>query len=245
MKIIKSKILSEYKGLINGVSTKIGCDRKAPFYFNLSLTVGDNPRIVEENRRAFFKELEINGNVALQKQTHSDNVAIVENGSTLENNDALITAKKNLALAVSLADCTPILIYDCENQVIAAVHSGWRGTEKKILLKTLNKLKCDFNSKPENLITYIGPSVCQAHYEVGKEVADKFDRKYVKTLEEKYYLDVSLCNYDMLIDFGVPEKNIEYSELCTYEEDYLHSFRRDGNKSGRMLAVIMMKEENE
>ncbi len=245
MKIIKSKILSKYKELIHGVSSKIGLDRNAPFYFNLSFTVGDDPAIVEENRRAFFSELGVGGKVVLQKQTHSDNVAVMENGCVLENNDALITAKKNLALAVSLGDCTPILIYDKESQVIAAVHSGWRGTEKKILLKTLNRLKDEFNSKPENLIAYVGPAICRGCYEVGNEVAGKFDGKYVKTLDEKYYLDVSICNFDMLIDFGVPEVNIEYSGLCSYEEDYLHSYRRDGNKSGRMLAVIMMKGNNE
>ncbi len=245
MKIIRSKILSEYKELIHGVSTRTGCNRKAPFYFNLSLTVGDDPAIVEENRLAFFNELGISGSIVLQGQTHSDNVTIVETGCFLENNDALITDKKNLALAVSLADCTPILIYDREKKVIAAVHSGWRGTEKKILLKTLQKLKEVFNSKPENLITYIGPSICQEHYEVGEEVAGKFDLKYVKNSDGKYYLDVALCNYDMLTDFGVPEKNIDYSNLCTFEENYLHSYRRDGNKSGRMLAVIMMRGENE
>ena len=101
--------------------------------------------------------------------------------------DALITDKPNLALTISTADCTPVFIYDKENKVIAGVHSGWRGTEKKILLETLKKLKSDFNSQPENLYVYIAPSISQEKYEVGPEVAEKFEDKYLFSTNGKIY----------------------------------------------------------
>lgn len=240
MRIIKSKILSRFKELVHGVSRRDGIEQNAPFYFNLSFTVGDDPRKVERNRQIFMSELGIE-RVVFQNQTHSSNVSVVYAECNLHDNDALITDRKNLALAVSIADCVPILLFDTENKVIASVHSGWRGTEKGILSRTLLTLKNKFGTRPENIMAYIGPSICSNHYEVGSEVAAKFDKKYLREDRGKMFLDVALVNMDMLIDFGVPVDNIEKSNLCTFEENYLHSYRRDGKNSGRMLAVILLK----
>ncbi len=127
-------------------------------------------------------------------------------------------------------------------KIIAGVHSGWRGTEKKILLKTLDKLKT-FGSLPENLVAYIGPSISKNVYEVGKEVAEFFDEKYLEQKGEKFLLDVAGVNFDILLNGGIKENNIQLSSLCTFAmKDVLHSFRRDGNKSGRSYAVIALRE---
>ena len=243
MQLINSEIFQKYPKINFAFSTKIGLNRQAPFYFNLSLSVGDVEENVKENRKAFFVELGLSEeNVAIQKQTHSDIVRYVTSGGIVGESDAMITDKENLGLAIGIADCTPIFIYDPENKVIAAIHSGWRGTEKRILGKTIVKLKSEFNSKPEKLVAYIGPSISQKNYEVGKEVADLFDDKYKIKKDEKYLLDVASVNYDMLINSGLKGHNIEKSNLCTYEEnELLHSYRRDGKKSGRSMGVIVLK----
>ena len=156
MVIIKSSLFEQYKEIILGFSTKIGADRKSPFYFNLSTSVDDDERIVKENREFFFKELGLKPeNIAIQKQVHGDKINYVVKGGFCGESDALITDKRNVGLVISSADCTAIFIFDKKNKVIAAVHSGWRGTEKNILLKVLKKLKEDFNSFSENLIVYI------------------------------------------------------------------------------------------
>jgi YfiH family protein len=243
MVTIKSLLLSQYEEIIFGFSTKIGADRKPPYYFNVSASVGDDEKIVQENRELFFQELGLNTeNVAMQKQAHGDKINYVSKGGFYGESDALITHKKNLGLAISTADCTPIFIFDKKNKMIAAVHSGWRGTEKKILLKVLNKLKEDHNSSPKELIVYIGPSICQKNYEVGKEVAEKFDEKYLIPKVDKYLLDVSGINYDILLEFKIPKENIQLSSYCTFEMKYLlHSYRRDGFHSGRALGIIAMR----
>ena len=242
MVIIKSSLLEQYNEIIFGLSTKLGAERPEPFYFNLSASVGDDERIVKENRELFYKELGLKPeNIAMQRQVHGDIIRFVDKGGFYGESDALITDKKNIGLAVSTADCTPIFIFDKKNKIIAAVHSGWRGTEKKILLKVIKKLKDDFNSSPENLICYIGPSICQKNYEVGKEVAEKFEEKYLIPKGEKYLLNVSGINYNMLIDFGIPEENVQLSSYCTFEMNYLlHSYRRDGLHSGRAQGIISM-----
>ena len=246
MVILKSHILSEFPEINFGFSTKIGLNRKEPFCFNMSMTVKDNKDIVIENRTAFFSYFGLAyTDVALQRQTHTDIITYVKNGGQLGESDALITDNLNTGLAISSADCTPIFIYDRKNRIIAGVHSGWRGTEKRILQKTIIKLVSEFASLPENLFVYIGPAISQKNYEVGPEVAALFEDKYKCQKEDKYLLDVTGANYDILIESGIPERNIEKSELCSFDmKDILHSYRRDGINSGRALGIIVLKGSN-
>lgn len=244
MYILKPYIFNSYPEIIFGFSTKISSDAKPPYYFNLSYSVGDEKNIVDKNRKEFFEEIGLSvEKVGYQRQIHSDIVQVIGCGGDNGASDAMITKEKNLGIAIAVADCTPIFLYDIKNKVVAAVHSGWQGTEQKILLKTLLILQKDYSSKPENMIAYIGPSISQSNYEVGKEFAEKFDKAYLKHRGDKFLLDVSGINYQMLLDFGIPKNQIQKSELCTYEFDtLLHSYRKDGNFSGRSLGVIAIKE---
>ncbi len=246
MLIIKPFIFKRFPEIIFGFTTKIGPDAKLPYYFNLSYSVGDEKEIVDSNRKLFFRELGLNEKmVSYQKQVHEDKINTVSSFGSCGESDALITTSKNLGLAISSADCPAIFIYDPKGKVIAAVHSGWRGTEKKILMKTIQKLKDEFNSDTSNLVCYIGPSISQKNYEVGEEVASKFDKEFVYINKNKFYLDVTGANFKMLIEEGVKRTNIQVSGLCSYEyENILHSYRRDGQKSGRALGVIAMKVNN-
>lgn len=246
MLIIKPFIFKRFPEIVFGFSTKIGPSAKPPYYFNLSYSVDDNKEIVDSNRALFFNELGLNEKmVSYQKQVHEDKISTVSSFGSCGESDALITRKKNLGLAISSADCPAIFIYDPKEKVIAAVHSGWRGTEKKILIKTIQKLIDDFNSDSSNLVCYIGPSITQKNYEVGEEVAELFNKEFVSTNKNKFYLDVAGANYKMLIEEGVKRINIQVSGFCTYEyENLLHSYRRYGQKSGRALGVIAMKENN-
>ena len=244
MQIIKSSLFQKFLEIIFGLSTKIGLNRTEPFNFNMSLTVGDDPEIVRVNREAFYNELGLTTEqIAIQKQIHSDIVTIVGEPGLIGESDAMITARKGIGLAISTADCIPIFIYDRKNEIIAAVHSGWRGNEKQILRKTILILFEQFNCSPNDLLVYIGPSICQKNYEVGDEVAKHFHRIYLKKIDNKLYLDILGVNKDELLNFGIQESNIEISSLCSYEEKYLHSYRRDGKNSGRALGVIAMKEK--
>jgi len=247
MKVIRSKIFEQFPELIFGISAKTGFNRKAPFYFNMSLTVGDNPADVWENRTRFIEALGLKkDDVAFQKQIHSDIITVVDVPSFIGESDAMITARKSVGLAISTADCTPVFIYDKEKQVIAGIHSGWRGTEKRIVEKTLSRMFSDFGSRPENLFAYIGPSISKANYEVGEEVAALFAPKYfTETSPGKFLLDVKRMNYDFLINAGIPKENIQLSNVCSFENSDMHSYRRDKENSGRALGIIAMKGTNE
>lgn len=242
MKIVRSSIHSEQYNLIFGFSTKYDVESKAPYFFNMSYSVGDDENNVTKNRNKFYTELGLSyNNVAYQKQIHSDIITVVSAGGFVGESDALITNAKNIGLAISSADCAAIFLYDKKENVIAGIHSGWRGTEKKILNKSLSVLHKKFNCKPENIFAYLTPSISQNNYEVDKDVADKFDGKYCKPKGNKFLLDVANVNYEILTGFGIPESNIEKSELCSFDTEYLHSYRRDGKLSGRAFGVIAMK----
>ncbi len=243
MKIIKSKIFEKYPEINFGFSTKIGLNREAPFHFNMSKSVGDDPKKVEENRKAFFNEIGLGEDqVAFQKQVHGDNVRIVTKPGLQGESDAMITDKPNIGLSISTADCTPIFIYDKNKKVIAAVHSGWRSTKEKIVLKTLQKLKTEFHCNPKDLICCIGPCISQKNYEVSSDFKNYFDAKYLKPSGDRFFLDLKSANYDMLFKFGIPHENIEVSKLCSFEAQYLQSYRREGKVSGRALGILLMKK---
>ena len=243
MLIINPYIFKQFPEITFGFSTKVGLQRKKPYYFNMSYSVGDDKNKVSENRTAFFKQLELDSeSIAYQKQVHSDKIIFVNAGGACGTSDAMITDKNNIGLAISTADCCAVFIYDPVNKVLAGVHSGWRGTSKEILLKVLQTLSNEFDSAPGDLICYLSPSISQQNYEVGAEVAEQFDLNYLKQKNGKYLLDIPKINEDLLLNYGVIPQNIQVSNLCSYEySSILHSYRRDGKKSGRALGVIAMR----
>lgn len=245
MLVLKSSLLNRFPEIIFGFSTKIGLKRRDPYFFNMSLSVKDSRENVLQNRRYFFSRLGLSDlSVATQKQIHGDHITFINDGVNCGESDAMITDKTNLGLAISSADCPAIFLFDIEQKVIAAVHSGWRGTEKKILLKVLTKLVRDFNSNPNNIMAYIAPSISQKNYEVGEEVASLFEEKYSAKKNSKYHLDLQKINRDLMLKFGMLKKNIQVSSLCSYEmSDLLHSYRRDGEISGRAFGIIAMKNK--
>jgi len=242
MVIIEPVIFKKFPSVMAGISTKIG-NNTNNYGFNLSFSVGDDEEEVKRNREKFSKYFGYSfTQVAFQKQIHSNIVKRVTSPGFQGESDAMITNKPNLPLVVSIADCTPILLYSPKQNVIAVVHSGWKGTHQEIIKRVIEILKIDFATLPNDLYGYIGPSISPKNYEVGKEFEKYFDKKYLrKKNDEKYLLNVKEKIVDDLIESGVDIDKFQISELCTYDISYLHSYRRDKAISGRMLGFIVIK----
>ncbi len=242
--IIIPEIFRPFPEIIAAQSTKLGGVSPEPYGMNLSSHVGDEQANVDENRRLLFESLGIPNGVrqVYQNQVHSANVRYVRGDEgILKENDALVTKEANVLLGVTVADCTPILLYDPNTKLIAAVHAGWRGTEQMIALAAVRKM-IELGAEPKNIYAFIGASASRDKYEVGLEVATLFEEKHLVALEgQKYLLDVKGANLDQLLYVGIPREQIEVSPLCSISDERLHSYRRDGKKSGRMLALIMRK----
>lgn len=240
IKIIKSEIFSRFPELKFGISTRHCDGAQPPFYFNLSFRVGDKNENVKNNRKIFFNELGIEEErVSFQRQTHSVISNLVTNPKFFDDSDALYTNSNNNFLAINIADCIPVFLYEPEKKVVAGIHSGWKGTLNKITTVTFEKLKNELSINPDKTLAYIGPGISNENFEVGKDVYDLFEPDVKIIRDEKYYIDLKKHNYLQLIRLGVKPENIEVSEYCTYKEKGLfHSYRRDRDNSGRMIGVI-------
>jgi YfiH family protein len=153
----------------------------------------------------------------------------------------LVTATAHLWLAVSVADCVPIVLVDPQRRVVAALHAGWRGTVQRIVERGITLMVESFNTRPADLRVYLGPSASVCCYEVGEEVFSKFTDEVLVRRNGAVYVDLKKENKQQLMDCGVLEEHIEVSPWCTICTPRLfHSYRRDGNRSGRMMAAIAL-----
>ncbi|MBI4548735.1 MAG: peptidoglycan editing factor PgeF [Ignavibacteriae bacterium] len=242
--IIHSELLSRYPEIRFAMSSRIGGVSSEPYGMNLSFHVGDHQENVRRNREFFLGKLNIKvDQLANPQQVHGDTVRRVRKPGIYESCDALISNTHEVYLVVSIADCLPIFLFDPETKSIAAVHAGWRGSELRILSKVIEAMKNEFGTKAQNLIAYIGPAAGVCCYEVGQEVARLFSKKYLnQTTMNKIHLDLKLMNKDLLREFDIPESHIEVSEECTICNSIMfHSYRRDGQRSGRMMALIGLR----
>jgi polyphenol oxidase len=219
--------------------------------FTLSFSSHPDASVIRDNRHRLASAMEIDpGDLYFPSQVHKTRIVTVTSSTTkddLMETDALITAEKGRCVAVMSADCVPVLLYDKRNNVVAAVHSGWRGTVALILTKTLQALRKDYGTRGGDVIAGIGPSVSRDAYEVGAEVitsvrqvfARSADRLLEASTTDKARLDLWKANTMQLEEFGVPHSQIEVSNLCTIRNnDYFFSARR-GDK-GRFAAGIVM-----
>lgn len=205
-----------------------GCSTPPFDSLNLALHVGDIPEHVQRNR-ALVEEMY--GSVAYMNQTHGDSVVEIEQAGTFDC-DALITRTPGITLAVQVADCIPLLLEG--ESSIAAVHVGRRGLMNKIAMKTLTLMK------EENVIAYLGPSICGRCYEVGedvyREVVAEFPLAASQTEHGTLALDLPRALEAELTLAGVA---VQRDGRCTAEDTTLFSYRRDG-ETGRQVGVISL-----
>ena len=244
--IITPKIFQSYDFVRCAISTRRGGVSAEPFGMNLSFSVGDQTETVRENRRIFLEAAGCEeGQLAQPRQRHTSSaVAVVEPG-WYDGADALVTDRPGLWLGISVADCLPVFLVDPVHRVVAAVHAGWRGTAGRIVINTVRKMTERYGTVASDLAAFLGPSARSCCYEVGGEVAAQFDEKVVQRRDGRLYLDIARANADQLGQVGVPVQNMEISGLCSItEKELLHSYRRDGSRSGRMLGVMAILSES-
>lgn len=165
--------------------------------------------------------------------------------------DALLTDLPGVCVAVSTADCVPILVYARDKKVVAAIHAGWRGTVKQIAVKTIEYMVNHYGCNPSQILAGIAPSIGKEAFEVGDEVVAAFQETGVdmnRIMERnsqtgKAHIDLWEANRLQLLQVGLQSEHIEISNICTWQhqKDFF-SARRLGIKSGRILSGIMIKD---
>ncbi len=243
--LVVPTIFSSIPGVRAAMSTRMGGVSRSPLGMNLSLRVGDDESHVHENRSRFLAEIgATEAATAFAAQCHSSTITKVDHPGIHASCDALMTRSKGLALAVSIADCVPILLAHRSGSFVAAVHAGWRGSKQRILANTIGRMKADFRVLPGDLMAFIGPCAGPCCYEVGPEVHALFHGAAIRHNGTKTMLDLAGENRRQAELSGIPSAKIEMDGRCTIcVPELFHSYRRDGDASGRMLAAIMITEE--
>lgn len=255
-------LLEQTELVRHGFSTRLGGVSKGVCStMNLSFARGDEVEAVRENYCRMAKALGVaEDSFVLSVQTHTTNVRVVteaDRGKGLikpcdySEVDGLVTNEPGLCLTTFYADCVPLFFLDPVKKVIGLSHSGWRGTTGRIGEKTLEVMKNTYGSNPEDVLAAIGPSICQACYEVSEDVIDVFRQHFLekywnvlfyKKENGKYQLDLWKANEIVLKEAGIKEEHLAVTNLCTCcNPELLFSHRASKGKRGNLAAFLALK----
>ena len=237
----------------HGFFNRIGGKSKS-IYKSLNCGPGSNdlPSNVKKNLEIVKKKISRSASdIYLLNQIHSNKFIFINKKYKLKRKpkaDAVITNQRKLPIAVLTADCAPILLYDDQKEIIAAIHAGWKGAYNNIIGKVL-KFMIKKGSKPKNIIASIGPSISVKNYEVQDEFKRKFIKKnkknlrYFKKNNNKLYFDLPKFVYFSLLENKI--KKIETIKIDTFnKKNNFFSARRalslNHDDYGRNISIIML-----
>lgn len=250
------------------VSTRLGGVSSGIFStMNYSYSRGDLKEAVDENFRRTAQAFGVSEDAFVcSDQTHTTNVRVVTaqdrgKGVTCPKDyadvDGLVTNVPGLILSTFYADCVPLLFVDPVHRAIGCSHSGWRGTAAEMGRVTVETMRREYGSRPEEILAAVGPSICQACYEVSADVAEQFlqlfsrkEYQFVnagetvrkKQQDGKYQLDLWRANEAVLLAAGIRTEHLWVTDICTcHNPEYLFSHRASKGKRGNFGAFIMLR----
>ena len=168
-------------------------------------------------------------------QVHGETVQLIHATVNDPTADALITTEPALGLAVMVADCIPLLLWDEAMSVVAAVHVGRRGAINGIVAKVVSQMRT-LSTTP--LFAEIGPHICAECYIVGEDIASEFGDHFPNAVLRKIELTLDLSG---ALRSALAELKVAVTDVhsCTVENPQLYSYRRDG-VTGRFVGVIAL-----
>lgn len=260
---LKFKILEKYNDkLLHLITLRHGGVSRGVYdSLNFRVLGNDKYQNVDKNLEIISSCVNISkDSIYKAKQDHTDNILIIDNENkskylfsnlSEENYDGYITKDKNINTLVTTADCNLVIIYDFVNNIVANVHSGWKGTLKKITIKAIKIMHEKFNSNYTDLIVCIGPSIRKCCF-TSKE--EEFKNKFVEVFENEenyitkdndgtYHIDLIYVIAEDLKKIGIKEENISICDICTCcnEKDF-YSYRKSTiikNKDYATFATIV------
>jgi len=224
------------------VTTREGLPSSPPsaYGFNIGTRCGDDPAAVVENRELLREVLSLPSEPRWLRQVHDTHVAI-DPAPGEPQADAAVTRARGVVLAIQTADCLPVLFCTDAGAEIGAAHAGWRGLCAGVLENTLAAML----ARRENIIAWFGPAIAAQSYEVGDEVRDAFlahdpaaASAFTATRPGHWFCDLYGLARLRLRAAGVTR--IFGGGFDTFTDPRLHSYRRDGARSGRMVSLLWL-----
>lgn len=254
------------KIILSGISLRTGGTSHGPFAsLNLGLHVGDCSENVVENRRIVAEKIGLPlDHWVCAEQVHGTAIARVTEelagaGATslataVKSVDGLFTTEAGLLLALCFADCVPVYYYVKRPAAVGLMHCGWRGTVGGGAARMVETLCVALHVSPQDVHTIIGPAISGPDYEVDQKVIDEvsrldrpvWDQSVISHGDGHYLLDLQALNRAILIEAGIPEKQIQVTGYSTgANSELFYSFRRDRGRTGRMMGFIGIKNEGD
>ena len=255
-------ILEQLPGIVHGFSTRLGGVSQGDVgTMNLSFSRESSRQNVEENYRRLAKAIGYEPErLVCSRQTHTTNVRVVTEedcgigfcrSGEYDNIDGLVTNVPGIPLMTFYADCVPLLLADPVHRAIGCAHSGWRGTAANMGKAALEVMKREYGTEAKDVITAIGPSICQDCYEVSEDVIDQFREVYHRKIwpdlfyekqNGKFQLNLwEACRQNFLMAGVLPE-HISLPDLCTCcNPKFLFSHRASRGNRGNLAAVVMLR----
>jgi YfiH family protein len=236
MELLHSPLLAD---LPHGFTTRAGGRSGPPFNsLNLGDLVGDEPAQVAENWRQLEQATGLE--FARVRQVHGKRIVPgLAPSPPRDEADGVTSSTVGLAACVAVADCVPILLARPDGRAVAAVHAGWRGTLARIAAEGVRALATGGDG--EAPLAVIGPSIGPCCYQVSEDLADQFAAAFGPRVIQRGargpHLDLWVANERALRDAGVVR--VAQLRRCTACEPRLfYSHRRDGGRTGRMVAFV-------
>lgn len=229
-----------------------------PAFADRSIVSGCTTRRIGDDKPALAMELQMDVRcIHSVKQVHGSDIHTIGPATTADTSmlagDALITNNPGVVLCVRIADCAGVLLWDAVHHAVAAIHSGWRGTQLNIVGACVDKMHETYGSDPAHLRAFISPCASGARYEVGYDVARHFPGHVVRIPSDsstdaaldasttKWLFDNRAALTEQLLAAGVPPSHITSDTSCTIADQRFHSYRRDGSAAGRCVAFIGLR----
>ena len=219
--------------------------KDSPYGFNVGTRCGDDPAAVARNRTVLRDALALPAEPFWLHQVHGTAVLRIAQGVARDGPepeaDAVVTSEPDVVLAIQTADCLPVLFCAEDGSEIAAAHAGWRGLAAGVLEATLGAMQ----SERVRIVAWLGPAIAARSYEVGAEVRDAFlahdsaaAAAFAATRPGHWQCDLYALARQRLRAAGI-------TRACgggfdTFGDPRLHSYRRDGAMSGRMVSLLWM-----
>ncbi|GCE05386.1 peptidoglycan editing factor PgeF [Dictyobacter aurantiacus] len=282
---------SPFSELTHGVFTRVGGFSEAP-YSSLNTSApprggGDTFPNVIRNRQLALQALQLSGTPsATLWQVHGADVLTLDlskewrtdwadmsyyerawTPATIRQGDAIISREREVAMALSFADCVPLTFYDPIQHVIGIAHGGWRGTARGISIATIEAMQQTFGSRPEDIYAGIAPAIGPCCYEVSQEVRQLFmgEQEFSSMPTNPAYreriqrsatfstvqlpdnrtslrLDLQEANRQQLLMAGLTAEHIEVMRICTgCQTEQFFSHRKENGKTGRFVVIMALR----
>lgn len=232
-------------------TTRHGGVSKGPYStFNLSVRTGDDPERVAENLKRLEKACDLPKRWLTLQQVHGNHI-VVDNGlinGMCGEGDGLVSRYKDVVITTYHADCYPVFAFCEASGVMGLAHAGWQGVYHEIPRALFGAMVSE-GASLDTIKVVIGPGIGRDAYQVSVDLATQFRQKFGSDVIlgdgdfNQPRIDLVACLYKTILASGLVLDQVTHTGQCTYQlENDFYSHRRDGAKTGRMMALLMRRD---